>query len=204
MTNKIILIGAGGHSKACIDVIIAEGKFKIAGLVAPEHGSSTELLDIPLIGKDEDLETLRNDYQYAFITVGQIKSPVVRTTLYHRLKALGFILPIIVSPRAYVSNSATLGEGTIVMHGAVVNADATIGNNCIINSQSLVEHDAVIKDHCHIAPGAIVNGGVVVGAKSFIGSGAVTRQYINIGSECIIGAGMYLSHDLGSGEVIRR
>jgi len=29
----IILIGAGGHTRACIDVIEHEGQFRIAGLV---------------------------------------------------------------------------------------------------------------------------------------------------------------------------
>ena len=33
MKKKIILIGAGGHCKACIDVIELENKFKIVGLI---------------------------------------------------------------------------------------------------------------------------------------------------------------------------
>ena len=30
---EILLIGAGGHCRACIDVIRAEGRFAIAGVV---------------------------------------------------------------------------------------------------------------------------------------------------------------------------
>ena len=33
MKKKLILIGAGGHALSCIDVIEAEKKFKIIGLV---------------------------------------------------------------------------------------------------------------------------------------------------------------------------
>ena len=75
-------------------------------------------------------------------------------------------------PHAHVSRHATLGAGTIVMHGAVVNAGAVVGRNCIINSQSLVEHDAVIGDHCHIATAAAINSGVRIGA------GDVHRQQL--------------------------
>ena len=51
----IILIGAGGHAASCIDVLFAEGKYEIAGLIghADEVGSSK--LGIPVIGTDEDL-----------------------------------------------------------------------------------------------------------------------------------------------------
>ena len=33
MKEKIILIGGGGHCRACIDVIEQEGRFTIAGIV---------------------------------------------------------------------------------------------------------------------------------------------------------------------------
>ena len=31
--NDVILIGAGGHSRSCIDTIEQEGKYRIVGLV---------------------------------------------------------------------------------------------------------------------------------------------------------------------------
>ena len=33
MSKQIILVGGGGHCKACIDVIEYEGNYKIAGIV---------------------------------------------------------------------------------------------------------------------------------------------------------------------------
>ena len=35
--NEIILIGAGGHARSCINVIELSGKYKIAGLVDKEY-----------------------------------------------------------------------------------------------------------------------------------------------------------------------
>lgn len=34
--NDIVLIGAGGHASSCIDVIEAEDRFRIAGLVGTD------------------------------------------------------------------------------------------------------------------------------------------------------------------------
>ena len=194
--DEIILVGAGGHARACIDVIEQSGQFKIAGLVEKGKLNNKENLGYPIIGTDDDLQNLRQKYSHSLITVGQIKSPKIRIKLYQLLKELDFTLPVIVSPHAYVSKHAQIGEGSIIMHGVIINANAKVGNNCIINNSALIEHDAVIGDHCHIATGAIINGEVSVGNETFIGSGAVTKQCISIGNNCIVGAGIILKNDV--------
>ena len=181
MKEKIILIGGGGHCKSCIDVIEQEGSFNIAGVVEqPAHIEVDNILGYPILGTDDDLSDLKKKYDYALITVGQIKSPKTRKHLYERLLELGFELPVIVSPLAYVSSHAQISQGTIVMHHALVNAGAKVGFNVIINTKALVEHDATVEDHSHIATGAIVNGGVTIGRGSFFGSAAVSKQYVSI------------------------
>ena len=187
--EDIILIGGGGHCKSCIDVIEQEGKYHIAGIIDLPEKAGDKILDYKISGSDEDLEMLSKKYRNFLVTLGFVKSPELRIRLYKRLKELGVNLPVIISPRAYVSKHALISEGTIVMHGSIVNASAHIGANCIINSRALVEHDAFVCDHCHIATAAVVNGGVVVGAGSFIGSGAITVQYTLVPEYSFIKAG---------------
>jgi len=201
--DKILLIGAGGHARSCIDVLEKENQFEIAGLIEKGESISNESLGYPVIGTDDDLQVLRQQYKYALITVGQIKTPKVRIKLFQLLKKLDFTLPVILSPKSYVSKHAQIGEGTIIMHGSIVNANAIIGKNCIINNHSLIEHDSVIGDHCHIATGAIINGEVSVGKETFVGSGIVTKQGISIGDNCIIGAGATLKTDIPENQVIK-
>jgi sugar O-acyltransferase (sialic acid O-acetyltransferase NeuD family) len=184
---------------ACIDVIEQEGRFSIAGLVGTPEEAGMQILGYPVIGTDADLPRLLGSYAHAMVTVGQIKSPDLRVRLFELLDKAGCSLPSIVSPRAYVSRHASLGAGTIVMHGAVVNAGAVVGRNCILNSSSLVEHDAAIADHCHIATGALVNGGVNIGMGTFVGSGSIIRQGIRIGERCLIGMGQNVLADCKTG-----
>jgi sugar O-acyltransferase (sialic acid O-acetyltransferase NeuD family) len=188
MKDKLILIGGGGHCKSCIDVIEQEGRFEIAGILDVPEKIGTEVLGYPVIGSDDMIHELVKEYSHFFITVGQIGSPEIRVNIFDKLKQLGLELPVIISPNAYVSRHAILGEGTIVMHHALTNAGATVGLNCIINSKALVEHDAQIEDHCHIATGAIINGGVIVGKRSFVGSGVITKQYVTIPANSFIKA----------------
>jgi sugar O-acyltransferase (sialic acid O-acetyltransferase NeuD family) len=197
--TAIVLVGAGGHAAACIDVIEAEGRFEVAGLIGTAAETGRRVLGYPVLGVDDELPRLVAGRPAALVAVGQIATAEPRIRLFERLERLGCELPVIVSPRAHVSRHARLGAGTIVMHGAIVNAGALVGRNCIINSQALVEHDAVIGDHCHIATAAVINGAVRIGAATFIGSNATVRQGVNVGERCIIGMGELLLTDCASG-----
>jgi len=179
--QKILLIGGGGHCKSVIDVIEQESKFIIAGIIDKKELIGQEVLGYKIIGCDSDLEKLFEKYKYAIVTVGQIKSNNIRVKLFNKLKEIGYKLPTIVSPLAYISKYAIIEEGTVIMHYAFVNAGAKIGKNCIINTKALIEHDAVIGDNTHISTATVINGGVVVKEDSFIGSNTTTREYIEIG-----------------------
>lgn len=193
--ETILLLGAGGHARSCIDVIEQEGRYTVGGVVGLPQEVGSRVLGYPVLGSDDDLPYLLPRFAQMLITVGQIKSSESRMKLHALLEAKGCSLPVIVSPRAYVSAHAKVGAGTIVMHGAVVNAGANIGRNCIINSQALVEHDAVVGDHCHIATAAVINGDVSIGAGSFIGSTACVRQGIRVAERCVVGMGQLVLSD---------
>ncbi|WP_305862887.1 NeuD/PglB/VioB family sugar acetyltransferase [Helicobacter cholecystus] len=180
--KEIILLGGGGHCKSCIDVLENEGKYKIAGIIddALYDKGVQEVLRYPLLGKDKDLQNLRKHYQYALITIGQIQSPCARINLYHKLKDLDYILPVIISPLAYVAQNVKISEGSIIMHHALVNTSSRIGKICIINTKALIEHDCIIEDFCHISTGAILNGGCTVGKETFIGSNMSLKHNVKI------------------------
>jgi sugar O-acyltransferase (sialic acid O-acetyltransferase NeuD family) len=192
----LILIGAGGHAHACIDIIEQHGDYQIAGLIGKPDEMHDHHLGYAVIGTDTDLPELAKTIPYALITMGQIKTPAHRTRLYQQVVALGFQMPTIIAPSAYVSRHATLGAGTIVMHGAVVNAGASVGENCIINTCALLEHDATVADHCHISTGAIINGNTVIGSGSFVGSGSIIKEGLSLGQNCLVGMGLAVRHDL--------
>lgn len=203
MKNEIILIGGGGHCRSCIDVIEQGKEFRIAGIVDVPEKLYQETQGYKVIGSDEDLPAITKQYDNFLVTVGQIKSPSIRIRLFNLLKKLRGNMPIIVSPFAYVSPHARLGEGTIIMHQAMVNAGAIVGANCIINSKALIEHDVQVGDHCHIATGAIINGGVKIGDETFVGSGSVCNEAITVGKRIIVSSGTKIKEDIPAKSVVR-
>lgn len=191
----LLVIGAGGHARACVDVIEEMRTFSIGGLIGSPAEVGTRVLDHPVIGTDADLPALVATYSHAFIAVGQIKTSAPRERIFRQLRELGYLLPTIVSPRAHVSRHASVGDGTIIMHAAIVNAGAVIGRNCIVNNQALIEHDVVVEDHCHVSTAAVVNGGVQIGTGTFVGSQSCVRQGIRVGERCVIGMGQQVLKD---------
>ena len=187
--NKIILVGGGGHCKSVIDVIEQEAQFEIAGIIDKPEFLGSKILGYTVIGNDFDLKSLAKKYNNALITVGQLKSALLRIELYDLVIKAGFSLPSIISPSAYISKHSKIGNGTVVMGNVIVNANTSIGDNCIINSKALIEHDCLISDHCHISTNAIINGGVKIGHSCFIGSNATTKDNIIIKENSFIKAG---------------
>ncbi len=195
----LILIGAGGHARSCIDVIEQQGQYQIVGLVGLVEQKHTQKLGYPVIACDDELDELAKSYQYALITIGQIQNVEHRVRLYQKAVQCGFELPVIIAPTAYVSRHAIIGAGSIVMHQAIVNAGAKVGKNCIMNTRALIEHDAMVEDHCHISTGAILNGGVSIRVGSFVGSACVIKEGVSIGKNCLVGMGLTVRHKLADG-----
>ena len=178
--EEILLIGGGGHCRSVIDVIEQENKYKIAGIIDKKELIGQNILGYKIIACDDDLEYLFKIYKNALVTVGQIKSPKLRVKLFDILKTIGYNLPVIISPLAYVSNRSFIDEGTIVMHHALINTNVKIHKNCIINTKALIEHDCIIEDNCHISTACVINGGVIVKNNTFFGSNAVSKEGIEV------------------------
>jgi len=71
--EEIVLIGGGGHSRSCIDVIETHGLFHISGIVDKAERVGQTVLGYPIIGVDTELKDLVKRFRNFLITIGQIK-----------------------------------------------------------------------------------------------------------------------------------
>lgn len=200
MNNKkqLILIGGGGHAKACIDVIQSLQEYNILGYIDFKETIDSKY-NIPYLGDDDCIKNYLNDASF-LITVGQIKSASIRIKLFDYLQSINAEIATIVSKNAIVSSHASIGKGSIIMHSVIVQSDVSIGENCIINDRALLEHDVVVGDHSHISTGAMLNGNVTIGSSTFIGSGAIIKNGITIGDSVVIGFASAIKNDIESNQ----
>lgn len=188
--EKLIVIGAGGHARSVIDIILQNGNYDIVGCVDSVYPDVVELpgmKEIPIIGNDDNLEELYSSgIKNIFIAIGNNS---LRAKLYKKSINIGFNSVTIISKNAVVSPKAVIGKGTCVMPGAVINVNCCIGDNCIVNTNCSLDHDCLVRNHCHIAPGAAISGTVVLGEFVQIGTGASVIDAMTIGSGSFVGAG---------------
>ena len=126
--NPILLVGSGGHAHSCVDVVETVG-FRIIGFVGLAHEVGQSVLSYSVLGTDDDLPELMKAGKSALVSVGQIDTPALRIRLFEHLHIIGYDLPAIVSPLAYVSAKAKIGAGTIVIGDVVgvgLQADACV------------------------------------------------------------------------------
>lgn len=178
--NRIIIIGCGGHGKVIADIAVKNGYKDISFI---DDNTKGECIGFPVIGTTNDIESfcdgrtdfiigIGNNYTRKFIAE---KYDINWTTLIH--------------PSAQIAINVSIGNGTVVMAGAVINTCASIGKHCIINTGSIVEHDNKLGDYVHISPNGALGGTVKVGESTHIGIGAVVKNNIDICSNCVVGAG---------------
>lgn len=194
--KPVILLGAGGHAKVLLDILL-EQNAKVLGIVDKDGaGSSADLYGVPVIGSDSDVQRYHADEIELVNGVGSIGSTALRQKIYEKFKRQGYCFRQVIHSTAVVSRRAELAEGVQVMAGAVINIGTHISENSIINTNASVDHDCEIGAHVHIAPGVTLSGGVEVGGGSHIGTGVSVVQGVKIDKETIIGAGAVVVKDL--------
>jgi len=195
---KMVVIGAGGHSKVIIDAIHAVQTHEIVGVLS--KGGETSVLGVPVIGNDDVLDSLVNQgIQGAFVAIGDNR---VRAKLFAAVLASGLIPVNVIHPSAVIAPSVKLGKGVAVLAKAVINPDSIIGDNVILNTGATLDHDALIGANVHIAPGCHLAGNVTIGAGTFLGTGTCVIPNIIIGEGVITGAGTIIYRNVADGSKI--
>jgi len=182
--KKLAVIGGGGHGKVVAD--IAEQLGWTISFFDAAYPKVTHCGKWSVVGTDDSLYALKNDYDAVFVAIGNNN---IRFDRQRKFKSLGFNVATLISPKANVNDGVITGEGTLIVSNACVNIDTRIGEGVIINTGANIDHDCQIDDFSHISPGVNLAGGVSVGVCTWIGIGTSVVQQVNIDDNVIIGAG---------------
>ena len=199
---KIIIIGAGGHSKVVVDIIQKEQKYEIAGFIDNYLPIGHKVLDYKVLGKVEEINTLIKKHETFGGTIA-IADNFLRSDVEKKIKQLCNEFKFIncIHPNSNIAFNVVMGKGNVVMAGATINTSSEISNHCIFNTNCSIDHDNRIANFTSIAPNAVTGGNVQVGEFSVIGIGATVKHAVSIGYNCIIGASSFLNKDAKSNSV---
>ncbi len=192
--KKLIIIGAGGFSKAIIDSL--DSDIKLIGFV--DSFKTGSHFGYPILGNSLDEIANIHEYYY-FIGIG---NPEDRKNFYNYIKSLNLNLISIIDKTSIVSKYSKIGEGVYIGKQTIVNADVVIEDNVVLNTRSLIEHGNYISKHTNISTNVVLNGDVKVGECTFVGSSSVSNGQLVIGDNTTIGSGSVIIKNVDSNVVI--
>lgn len=197
--QHLIIIGGGEHARVVIEAArSAPQLWRVHGFVDPDPCDETQKrMELPWLGRDDALSGFPN--MAVVLGVGNTSVSDQRRNVVDRTGLPSGRWATIVHQNAWVSPTATLGSGTVVLAGAVINSGAKVGEHCVVNSCVCIEHDAVLGDFVQASPGSVVGGGATVGDNSYLGMGALIRDHIAIGRDTLVGMGAVVTKSCEDG-----
>jgi len=205
MPRKLVIIGAGEHAQVVAEAAQSRPDlWTLAGFVDSDSSAMlSNIPSLPYLGCDRDLITLAADEEFwAVLGIGGLASSKLRRRIVETFDGSMLNWASIVHTAAWISPTATVDEGAVILAGAIVNANATLGRNCIINTGSIIEHDVRVGAWTIISPGVTIGGGTVLGENSFIGLGAKIRDHITVSQDATVGMGAVVLKDVPSGGTV--
>lgn len=191
--EKIIIFGASGHAKVIIDIIEQQNIYQIEGIFVDTPGIH-ELMGYPVLGKISECK----GYNKGIVAVGDNFG---RKLVVNKVMSINPVFRFIIAihPLAIIGKDVEIGDGTVVVAGAVINVHAKIGQHCVINTHASIDHDVHIGDFSTAAPSSTIGGNAVIGNLSTVSMGANVIQKIKIGNGTLIGAGSTVVRDIPDG-----
>ena len=191
--KRLIVIGAGGYGRVCLDIARMSG-YEVIGFCDAAQPDGARINGVPVLGGNEIiLAGSRSDDASFVVAIGDqfLKRELAELTIH-----VGCKLETLIHPSATISPHASIGDGTVVMPNCVVNANAVIGRFCLLNTASTVDHDNTLHDGVQLGPGVHLAGHVSLAEDVLIGTGASVIPGVSIGRNTTVGAGAVVIDDL--------
>ena len=161
MSKNLLILGAGEFGEVTKEIAEALGYEKVSFL---------DDSAVNAIGSLEDAPKFKGKYNEAIVA---IDDAFIRMRLTEDLKKVGFTIPILIHPTAYVSPTARIGAGTIVEPMAIIHTASVVGTACIVSIGATINHHATVCDYSHISCNSTVTCNTMVKAATSTVSGTL-------------------------------
>jgi sugar O-acyltransferase (sialic acid O-acetyltransferase NeuD family) len=188
--KNILIFGASGHGSVVLDCLERNKEYRVVGFVDSYIEKGTKKFGYEVLGTEKELPHIfeKSKIYGGVIAIGDNWT---RRQMAERISRVvpNFMFVSVIHPSATIGRGVKIGQGSVVMPGAIVNANARIADHCILNTRASLGHDRVMENYSSLAPGVCTGGNIHLGRGSAISLGSKVIENVRIGSESIIGAG---------------
>jgi sugar O-acyltransferase (sialic acid O-acetyltransferase NeuD family) len=206
--QKIIVVGGKGTAiniaEHIVDAATRFGKdISFLGFAIDDPSLGDEINGYPILCKTNEVAAKyqQNDVQFIFA----LYKPGSMRERVQLLRSYGIDssrFASFVHPSSYVSASARVGSGTVILSHCSINANVTLGDFNILNSSVVVEHDSRLADCVFVAAGACVGANVHIKDGAFLGLNSTIREQVTIGNYAFVGMGSNVLRDVDDGSTV--
>ena len=126
---NLLILGAGIHGRDVYEIAKSTHVFSNISFLDDNKKNDK------IIGDWSEIEKYLDRYPTAIVAVGDEETRKIWT---EKIEKLGFIVPTLVHPTAYLPEDIEIGNGTVICARATLSAGVKIGKGCIISSGAIV------------------------------------------------------------------
>lgn len=192
--KTVVLAGNAVAASLIAAFMRGDARYRIVAATADDaYAEGSQIEPIPTVPLSRLAETHPPGEVAIVMAMGYGDLNRSRESLFDRLKAQGYAIETYLHPSAHIHTTEPIGEGSVVLPGAVVEPFARVGRDTVVWCNVTVAHHSVVADHCWIAAGAVISGDASVGRNSFVGLNATILNRVAVGEFSIVGASALVS-----------
>ena len=190
----VLIYGAGllGKQVHYVASTYFKDRYAVLGFIDDEPAKK----DAPVVGGLKVLGSLaevceRNEYSFEdvrlILAIGYANMQA-RKQAFLRAQGIGYHFESVIHPSAQIEPDVTLGEGVVVLAGAIIDQHTTIGDVTFVDMGTVVCENCRIGENNFISAGTTIGGHVTIGQSNFIGLDTTIVNGITIGNNNQINA----------------
>jgi sugar O-acyltransferase (sialic acid O-acetyltransferase NeuD family) len=170
---QILIYGSREFAQTVAELVVDCGH-EVAGFI-------DDFSPGPLIlGTLEQVRRNHSPAEYGMVIAIGYNDLPARWESWQRVRTLGYQVPTLIHPRAYVARSAIVGEGSMLMAGSLVDARVRLGDLVVVWPGAAISHDCLVGENSFISPNATLCGYVKLGTHCFVGAGAAIVDHCEV------------------------
>lgn len=162
--KRLVLLGAGGFAKTLAD-LVQQTKSYDEVLFLDDNPSAQNTR-----GTCADFIKFKTEQTDMYPAFGNNEIRLKWLDIFAREH---INVPSFIHPTAYISPTAKLGLGSVVLPRAVVNTNCRVERGCIVNCAAVLDHDCILEEGVHLCIGALVKAENHLPAKLKVEAGEV-------------------------------
>jgi sugar O-acyltransferase (sialic acid O-acetyltransferase NeuD family) len=202
----LVLVGAGGFGRETAELVrtingaARSPRWSLLGFLDDDPAlRGTAVSGVPVLGGLERLADLPG--ARVVVCTGHPGNFKSKRRIVERLGIERERYATLIHPAAVVPPSCSVGEGTVLLAGAVATTDVHIGSHVGVMPHAVFTHDDRLEDFVTVGAGVCLAGEVPVRRGAYLGAGCLVRERCTIGEWALVGMGAVVTGDVPEGEV---